>query len=58
LVISESKIQYNKSIDGNSHGDRLQFIKINLVDQDNTPVLFEKNSLNMVYNIEDQAVVM
>jgi UDP-glucuronate 4-epimerase len=58
LVISESKIQYNKSIDGNSHGDRLQFIKINLVDQNNSPVLFEKNSFNVVYNIANQAVVM
>ena len=51
LGISESEIQYNKSINSNSHGDRLQFIKINLEDQENLPALFEENSFDVVCNL-------
>ena len=57
LGISESEIQYNKSINSNSHGDRLQFIKINLEDQENLPTLFEENSFDVVCNLAAQAGV-
>ena len=51
LGISESEIQYNKGISSNSHGNRLQFIKINLEDQENLPTLFEVNSFDVVCNL-------
>jgi UDP-glucuronate 4-epimerase len=57
LGILESKIQYNKNINSNSHGDRLQFIKINLEDQENLPTLFEENSFDVVCNLAAQAGV-
>ena len=57
LGISEREIQYNKSINSNSHGDRLQFIKINLEDQENLPTLFEENSFDVVCNLAAQAGV-
>jgi len=57
LGISESEIQYNKGISSNSHGDRLQFIKINLEDQENLPTLFEENSFDVVCNLAAQAGV-
>ena len=57
LGISESEIHYNKSINSNLHGDRLQFIKINLEDQENLPTLFEENSFDVVCNLAAQAGV-
>jgi len=57
LGISESEIQYNKGISSNSHGNRLQFIKINLEDQENLPTLFEENSFDVVCNLAAQAGV-
>jgi UDP-glucuronate 4-epimerase len=51
LGISESEIQYNKSINSNLHGEHLQFIKINLEDQENLPALFEENSFDVVCNL-------
>jgi len=57
LGILERKIKYNKTINSNSHGDRLQFIKINLEDQENLLTLFEENSFDVVCNLAAQAGV-
>ncbi|RYM33459.1 NAD-dependent epimerase/dehydratase family protein [Brumimicrobium glaciale] len=57
LGISEKGIQYNKSVQSNIHGKRLQFIKINLEDQENLPVFFKENSFDVVCNLAAQAGV-
>jgi len=57
LGISESKIQYNKSINSNLYNEKFQFIKLNLEDQENLPLLFNENSFDVVCNLAAQAGV-
>lgn len=57
LGISENEIHYNSSIQSNLYGDRLQFIKINLEDQENLPTLFNENDFDVVCNLAAQAGV-
>ncbi|HLV92082.1 MAG TPA: NAD-dependent epimerase/dehydratase family protein, partial [Aequorivita sp.] len=42
LGISKENIKENKVVNSNLHGDQLRFIKMNLEDQINLPILFEE----------------
>jgi UDP-glucuronate 4-epimerase len=57
LGISKKEIQYNKSVQSDIHGNQLQFIKINLEDQEKLPVFFKENSFDVVCNLAAQAGV-
>ena len=57
LGISESEIQYNKSINSHIHNEKFQFIKMNLEDQENLQALFNVHSFDVVCNLAAQAGV-
>lgn len=57
LGISKENIKENKVVNSNLHGDQLRFIKMNLEDQINLPILFEEQDFDVVCNLAAQAGV-
>ncbi len=57
LGIAKDDIEYNKNVVSDLHGCRLQFVKMNLEDQENLPLLFEKENFDIVCNLAAQAGV-
>ncbi len=57
LGISQSEIEYNKKVTSSIHGDKCEFIKLNLEDQLNLPLLFEHEKFDIVCNLAAQAGV-
>ena len=57
LGIAASDIQYNLSIASVLHGTQLRFIKMNLEDQLNLPLLFKEEGFDVVCNLAAQAGV-
>jgi UDP-glucuronate 4-epimerase len=57
LGIAKSDIEYNKNVISEIHRNQLQFIKMNLEDQDNLPLLFEIEGFDIVCNLAAQAGV-
>lgn len=57
LGISESKIQYNQVIEGDLHKSLFRFVKLDLEDQTNLPLLFKDESFDLVCNLAAQAGV-
>jgi len=57
LGFSKEEIEYNKLVDSDIHGANCQFIKMNLEDQINLPLLFKEHSFDMVCNLAAQAGV-
>jgi len=56
IVRSEAETFLNKSI-GDLFNDSFQFVRMNLEDRENLPVLFNKNKFDMVCNLAAQAGV-
>jgi UDP-glucuronate 4-epimerase len=57
LGIAENDIEYNKAIISDLHGETFQFVKMNLEDQINLPLLFEIQNFDIVCNLAAQAGV-
>ncbi|RZK10234.1 MAG: NAD-dependent epimerase/dehydratase family protein [Flavobacterium sp.] len=57
LGISSNDIAYNKLISGNKHSNRFKFIKLNIEDKDNLPLLFANEGFDIVCNLAAQAGV-
>ncbi|TYB79039.1 NAD-dependent epimerase [Bizionia myxarmorum] len=57
LGVSGNDIQYNKLVKSDLHGEQLKFIKMNLEDQENLPLLFNENGFDIVCNLAAQAGV-
>lgn len=57
LGISQNAIEYNKTASSALHGSQFQFIKLNLEDQVNLPVLFKSKEFDIVFNLAAQAGV-
>ncbi|MCZ4319938.1 NAD-dependent epimerase/dehydratase family protein [Aequorivita viscosa] len=57
LGIDRRNIEYNKNVVSELHGNHLQFIKMNLEDQVNLPLLFESEGFDIVCNLAAQAGV-
>lgn len=57
LGISKSEIEYNKKVYSSLHGTNCEFIKLNLEDQLNLPLLFEQEKFDIVCNLAAQAGV-
>src|SRR5690606_29989734 len=57
LGISKDEIEYNKMVASKIHGANCEFIKLNLEDQLNLPLLFKKKSFDVVCNLAAQAGV-
>lgn len=57
LGITKDDILYNKLTISKLHEDQFSFIKINLEDQVNLPILFKKEHFDVVYNLAAQAGV-
>ena len=57
LGIGETNIKYNKAVKSDLHGEAFQFIKMNLEDQENLPLLFEAETFDIVCNLAAQAGV-
>ncbi|MCG2419781.1 NAD-dependent epimerase [Aequorivita sp. F47161] len=57
LGISENQIEYNEYVESELHNEQFIFIKINLEDQKNLPLLFEGNEFDLVCNLAAQAGV-
>lgn len=57
LGISSNDIAYNKLISGNKFPKQFKFIKLNIEDKDNLPLLFANESFDMVCNLAAQAGV-
>src|SRR5690554_4624725 len=57
LGIVQNNIEYNKFIVSDVHGDAFHFIKMNLEDRENLPLLFENHHFDMVCNLAAQAGV-
>ncbi len=57
LGISENNIQYNNIVVSELHGAHFHFVKINLEDQENLPLLFKKENFDAVCNLAAQAGV-
>ena len=57
LGILESEIEYNKLVESERHGTQCRFIKLNLEDQINLPMLFKQEKFDIVCNLAAQAGV-
>lgn len=57
LGIQENIIEYNKLSPSELHPTNFSFIKLNLEDQNNLPMLFEEHNFDMVCNLAAQAGV-
>lgn len=57
LGVSKLEIEYNRLVESNLHGANCKFIKLNLEDQVNLPVLFEEERFDIVCNLAAQAGV-
>lgn len=57
LGISEKDIQYNKSVVSELNNKQFLFVKMNLEDQENLPLLFSEEKFDMVCNLAAQAGV-
>lgn len=57
LGISESDLIYNTILESKVYGPQFQFIKMNLEDQQNLPLLFKDNKFDVVCNLAAQAGV-
>src|SRR5690554_4788970 len=57
LGVEESGISYNKKVVSTLHPEGFQFIKLNLEDQENLPLLFRSESFDLVCNLAAQAGV-
>src|SRR5690554_2331174 len=57
LGILKKNIQENKVISSKLHGNQLKFVKMNLEDQINLPILFENHNLDVVCKLAAQAGV-
>lgn len=51
------QVEENKLVDSVLHNEKFQFIKLNLEDRENLPLLFENQSFEMVCNLAAQAGV-
>lgn len=56
-IDADEEIPYNILLVGDVHGDRFQFIKLNLEDRKNLPDLFEEEEFDLVCNLAAQAGV-
>ncbi|AEL26813.1 NAD-dependent epimerase/dehydratase family protein [Cyclobacterium marinum] len=56
-ISGEDRIVYNQVVESDKHGKKMQFIKLNLEDRDNLPILFKTHSFDMVCNLAAQAGV-
>ena len=56
IIRSEAEIFLNKSI-GDLFNDSFQFVRMNLEDRENLPILFNKNKFDVVCNLAAQAGV-
>lgn len=56
-ISGEDRIVYNQVVESDKHGKKMQFIKLNLEDRDNLPILFKTHSIDMVCNLAAQAGV-
>ncbi len=57
LGVFRSEIPYNQVVEGDLHKSLFKFIKLNLEDQVNLPLLFEQESFDVVCNLAAQAGV-
>lgn len=57
LGIAESDVEYNTILESKKYGTEFQFIKMNLEDQQNLPLLFKDNKFDVVCNLAAQAGV-
>lgn len=57
LGINKEEIEYNKDLESKVHGDRFNFVQMNLEDQINLPTLFSVNTFDVVFNMAAQAGV-
>ena len=57
LGIPKNAIDYNTLVASDIHGVQFHFIKLNLEDQENLPILFQKQNFDMVCNLAAQAGV-
>src|SRR5690554_654758 len=57
LGILESEIEYNKLVESERHGAQCRFIKLDLEDKVNLPLLFKQEKFDMVCNLAAQAGV-
>lgn len=57
LGITHNAVEYNKIASSTLHGSQFQFIKLNLEDQVNLPVLFKSKEFDIVFNLAAQAGV-
>ena len=57
LGISEKDIHYNKNVVSELHDEHFRFIKLNLEDQENLPLLFDDEKFDIVCNLAAQAGV-
>lgn len=57
LGITHNAVEYNKIASSALHGSQFQFIKLNLEDQVNLPVLFKSKEFDIVFNLAAQAGV-
>lgn len=57
LGIPKTEVQYNALVPSSIPGSQFQFVKMNLEDQTNLPLLFEQQQFNIVCNLAAQAGV-
>lgn len=57
LGITEGNLIHNTILDSTVYGTQFQFIKMNLEDQQNLPLLFKENKFDVVCNLAAQAGV-
>lgn len=57
LGITHNAVEYNKIASSTLHGSQFQFIKLNLEDQVNLPILLKSKEFDIVFNLAAQAGV-
>jgi UDP-glucuronate 4-epimerase len=57
LGINQEDIVYNTIITSTKHGEKLQFVKLNIEDRENLPELFKTHAIDIVCNLAAQAGV-
>jgi UDP-glucuronate 4-epimerase len=56
-IPADDNLPYNHILTGEKYGDRFKFIKLNLEDRENLPVLFQNSPIDVVCNLAAQAGV-
>src|SRR5690554_3453775 len=56
-IKADENLAYNRVVSSEKHGDRMQFIKLNLEDRECLPALFKTHSFDKVCNLAAQAGV-